>query len=863
MNIIQRVTLKCMLASKRRTMVTVFGVILSVAMIAAVSTIAQSFQDLMLRNARSNFGDFEMEFYDVPAAQAEKLVQDERIKESLISYQDTCAYLKDVKDTRRRYIQLQVYDMEHLHLNALQLVKGRLPQHKNELLLSESFIKTSGTSWKIGDSITLPIGYITQEDGTRTYSQWGIPDATSKNFHPTGERTFQITGIIDDGRVHFGSQNYAFYLPFQGNEGTADNQYVVSVTMKERTAAIYEDAQKIAEDYGVADVPINANNTLLMFYGINDDNGFMTTITLATGIVSLIIMIGSISLIYNAFAISLSQRSRYLGMLASIGATRKQKRSSVFFEAFVIGIVAIPIGILAGYAGIGITFLCIQPLIEGMFETMVELRLVITWQSVLVSVLFSSIVLLVSAWIPARRASRITPIDALRQNQDISIRARDVRKTRWVRRWFGFSAVLGAKNLKRSRHRYYATLFSLVISMVLFITAYSFSTYISQAFAMAQGEIPADVTGGISGYKQQEQDMLRKQLSQLPSSDEFLYMERVTLQDHSTIAYSKQLQQLLAERGQHLDSTKSEQRLNLEIIALDADGFERYAREANASVGTLTGDAVQAILLNTLTYKNENTFTNYQLLEDAKQGMHMQTGLTNSQKQTIIKIASVSDVHPWFLPANTDDIHTIYLITNEQSMQLLKKQLHIPADLLSMTFLYRSSQPYALENELTQLQSQHPAGTIYKSNIRALKDRQNQLSLFLNIFLYGFVVLILLVSSANIYNTISTGIALRRREFAMLKSIGITPHAFRTMICMELLQYLGRTMLFGIPLSFLIIYGVYSILQHNFAFSFTFPWQGLLFILCLLAILLFASMRLALHAMKHDNLMETIRQESI
>ncbi|EFP60013.1 ABC transporter permease [Erysipelotrichaceae bacterium AF15-26LB] len=863
MNIIQRVTLKCMLASKRRTMVTVFGVILSVAMIAAVSTIAQSFQDLMLRNARSNFGDFEMEFYDVPAAQAEKLVQDERIKESLISYQDTCAYLKDVKDTRRRYIQLQVYDMEHLHLNALQLVKGRLPQHKNELLLSESFIKTSGTSWKIGDSITLPIGYITQEDGTRTYSQWGIPDATSKNFHPTGERTFQISGIIDDGRVHFGSQNYAFYLPFQGNEGTADNQYVVSVTMKERTAAIYEDAQKIAEDYGVADVPINANNTLLMFYGINDDNGFMTTITLATGIVSLIIMIGSISLIYNAFAISLSQRSRYLGMLASIGATRKQKRSSVFFEAFVIGIVAIPIGILAGYAGIGITFLCIQPLIEGMFETMVELRLVITWQSVLVSVLFSSIVLLVSAWIPARRASRITPIDALRQNQDISIHARDIRKTRWVRRWFGFSAELGAKNLKRSRHRYYATLFSLVISMVLFMTAYSFSTYISQAFAMAQGEIPADVTGGISGYKQQEQDMLRKQLSQLPSSDEFLYMEHVTLQDHSTTAYSKQLQQLLAERGQHLDSTKSEQRLNLEVIALDADGFERYAREANASVGTFTGDAVQAILLNTLTYKNENTFTNYQLLEDAKQGMHMQTGLMNSQKQTTIKIAAVSDVHPWFLPANTDDINTIYLITNEQSMQLLKKQLHIPNDLLSMTFQYRSSQPYALENELTQLQSQHTAGTIYKSNIRALKDRQNQLSLFLNIFLYGFVVLILLVSSANIYNTISTGIALRRREFAMLKSIGITPHAFRTMIRMELLQYLGRTMLFGIPLSFLIIYGVYSILQTNFAFSFTFPWQGLLFILCLLAILLFTSMQLALHAMKHENLMETIRQESI
>lgn len=854
MNIIQKVTWKCMKASKRRTMVTIFGVILSVAMISAVSVIAQSFQDLMLRNARANFGEFEMEFYDVPAKQAEKLVQDARVQESLISYQDTYAYLKDVKDIKRKYIQLQVYDMEHLHLNALQLVKGKLPRHKNEILLSESFMETSGTSWEIGESITLPIGYTIQEDGKRTYSQWNVADATDKSFRQTGERTFRITGIIDDGRVHFGSQNYAFYLPFQGNEGGVNNRYVISFTMKERTAAIYEDAQQLAEDYGLRDVHINPNNTLLMFYGINDDNGFMTTITLATGIVSLIIMIGSISLIYNAFAISLSQRSRYLGMLASIGATRKQKRSSVFFEAFVIGSIAIPIGMLGGYAGIGLTFLCIQPLIQGMFEATVKLQLVITWQSVLVSVLFSSIVLLISAWLPARRASRITPIDALRQNQDVSIRTKDVRGTHWIRRFFGFPAELGAKNMKRSRHRYYATLFSLIISMVLFMTAYSFSTFIAQAFSMAQGEIPADVTGGMSGYKQQEKETIRKQLSQLSYGDAFLYMESVTLQDHSDAAYSKQLQQLLDAHGQ---------RLSLQVIALDGESFSRYAKQANASIEDATGEAVQAILLNKLTYKKENTYTDYRLLKNAQKGMTLLVGREDAAYETAVNIAAVSEVHPWFLPANVDELHTIYLITNEQSMQALKKHLHITEDMLSMNFQYRSSQPYALENELTQLQSQHPSGTIFKSNIRALKERQNQLSLFLNVFLYGFVVLILLVSSANIYNTISTGIALRRREFAMLKSIGITPRAFHAMLRTEILQYLGRTMLLGIPLSLFILYGVYAILQHNFAFAFTIPWQGLLFIILLLAALLFASMRMALHAMKKDNLMETIRQESI
>ena len=269
---------------------------------------------------------------------------------------------------------------------------------------------------------------------------------------------------------------------------------------------------------------------------------------------------------------------------------------------------------LGGYAGIGLTFLCIQPLIQGMFEATVKLQLVITWQSVLVSVLFSSIVLLISAWLPARRASRITPIDALRQNQDVSIRAKDVRGTRWIRRFFGFSAELGAKNMKRSRHRYYATLFSLIISMVLFMTAYSFSTFIAQAFSMAQGEIPADVTGGMSGYKQQEKETIRKQLSQLSYGDAFLYMESVTLQDHSDAAYSKQLQQRL-DYGQ---------RLSLQVIALDGESFSRYAKQANASIEDATGEAVQAILLNKLTYKKENTYTDYRLLKDAQKGMTLQ-----------------------------------------------------------------------------------------------------------------------------------------------------------------------------------------------------------------------------------------------
>ena len=78
-----------------------------------------------------------------------------------------------------------------------------------------------------------------------------------------------------------------------------------------------------------------------------------------------VIIIGSVALIYNAFAISVSERARHLGMLSSIGATKKQKRNSVFFEGAVIGTVSIPIGILAGLAGIGITFAFINTSLQN------------------------------------------------------------------------------------------------------------------------------------------------------------------------------------------------------------------------------------------------------------------------------------------------------------------------------------------------------------------------------------------------------------------------------------------------------------------------------------------------------------------
>ena len=204
-------------------------------------------------------------------------------------------------------------------------------------------------------------------------------------------------------------------------------------------------------------------------------------------------MIGSISLIYNAFAISVSERSRHLGMMSSVGATKKQKRNSVLFEGFAIGLVSIPLGILSGFAGIGITFFFINPVLKSAMGISEGMRLVIMPSSIIVAVVVSVITILVSTYIPARRASNISAIDAIRQTSDIKITKRQVRTSKLTRIIFGIEGELGLKNLKRNRTKYRATVFSLIISMVLFLTVSYFTSSLEKAFVMTRDGINFDI----------------------------------------------------------------------------------------------------------------------------------------------------------------------------------------------------------------------------------------------------------------------------------------------------------------------------------------------------------------------------------
>lgn len=196
--------------------------------------------------------------------------------------------------------------------------------------------------------------------------------------------------------------------------------------------------------------------------------------------------------IYSSFSISISERGRYLGMLASVGATRKQKRDSVLTEAVLLGIIGIPLGLLLGYLGVFVVTKCIQGLIGdmlnyGMDMETVSMRVIVSWPAIAGAVILAAVTIFVSAWIPAARASRITPVEAIRQNRDIKLSRKQVKTSKLTRKLFGFEGELALKNLKRNKKRYRATVISLIFCIALYLSVSSFTEYLKGAYQMASG----------------------------------------------------------------------------------------------------------------------------------------------------------------------------------------------------------------------------------------------------------------------------------------------------------------------------------------------------------------------------------------
>ncbi len=873
MNVLQRLTLRNLKLNRKRTIVTLIGIILSGAMICGVSTLAASFQDLLVRSAKLTDGAHHVSLYDVPYEDSQVLSNHAYTETSMLSKDLGFARLTGSKHNFRPYLMIKGYDQTALEHLPLKLTDGEFPDEAGEIVLSEEVFYSGGVEYRIGDQLTLEIGE--RVDQGNVLSQEQLTETETLN--PQMTATYTVTGFIETPRFEkYTSPGFGAVAFLDTSRLKQADTVNVSLVMK-KPAEIFEHVPQLAEQLEIQEVVYN--NELLKWMGITDNDRVNAMFTSIELIIILIVVIGSVSVIYNAFAISVSERKKQFGMLSSVGATASQIRKMVFFEGLLLGLIGIPLGIVSGIAGISVTLMVVNHLMDGsVLNAGVPLRLTVSPYTLLLSIGFIALTIFLSAYIPARRAAKISPIEAIRLNTDINVKGKQLKTSKLIRHLFGIEGELALKNLKRQRKRYRATVFSLFISIVLFISFSSFITYSFTSSSMYYSDIPYDIA--IEKHDIPVDD-------QIKLYEDIIALEEVT--QSSLVRHSLgQLRGLdPSQLGSYIQETvlttpeafgndlfsdpQGGYQIGIHLIALGDQMFQTYVQ----SLGLHVDEYVQVqhpkgILVN------RNMIDDPVMVEfeptqfQAGEAFVLSDPFAQSEASTAaypIEVGAVTDVLPFGVHYTgitsvnmivSDDVLDGFLTQMGEEAQQIAEQIKLYVD------VEEGADREAFEETVRGLSARsHPNEYLMFYDSAAHQEQIGQMRMVISIFLYGFISLITLIGITNIFNTINTNIGLRRREFAMLRSIGLTPSSFNKIIRYESLFYGIHSLLLGLPVGVLLSVWIYSSIGHVFQFSFLLPWKEIIICIIGVFVIVFMTMLHASRKLKHESMIEALKTENL
>lgn len=825
LNVLSKLTKRHLKLNRKRTIVSIIGIALSTALIFAVSIAVLSFQDLAIRAAYETSGKHEVQFTDVQFNNVKYIEENSNTKD--VMYSKLIGYSKlDVDEkASKQNIQITAYDQKAFENYPSALLEGELPKSNSEIVISDNINEKIGTNYKVGDKITLNP---TLENGKAT------------------TKTYTITGILDPTYTERGyADSFAAFTFLDKSDLTSSDAVDVGVTFNNRSQ-IKESVKEMASAIGATSENYDYNNTLLVWTGNSSSSTVNDFLYAIAAFVIVLIIIGSVAVIYNAFAISVNERKKQFGILASVGATPKQIKKMVFKESGIMGLYGIPLGLLIGYLGMLITFQFINSFI---FASVINIgdfsfNVVISPVILAITVALVIVTILISAYIPAKKASKVAPIEAIRLTNDIKITGKKVKTSKLTKKLFGIEGAIALKNLKRNRKRYRTTIFSLFISIVLFI---SFSTIILYSFDLSDqrlGKADYDFYFSISGVSDTEQYDTLNNAAKLGGGGEYHIYRRLDSTTENAL------------NSEYTDKVNVNY-VNISVLEMQDSDFEEYAKEVGIDTSTLSNDGANGILINKTDYKKDY----YKPLNiTANTNLNMQAYTEDGDAKDItINVAAVTDKLPAFTAYLEKEV---YLAVPQKSMNNIlakNKGLNISG---YITFLKASDYETYAKN-IEEFQKTNNTGSFSYTDIKDMLKSMQQMKLFVSIFLYGFITIITLIGVTNVFNTINTNIQLRRKEFAMLKSVGLTPKGFNKMMYYESIFYGLKALLYGLPVGIGLSFLMYYVFGGVGAFDFILPWKAIIICIVGVFVIVFMTMLYAGSKIKKENIMDALVNDII
>ena len=824
MKVLNEITLKSLKLNKKRTIVTIIGIILSVSLITAVFGMVACFRETLLKKAIKDNG------YNHIIASGNQDILDilknnREIKKTMVVANLGYSYINS-KNEYKPYLKLSsvVNPSDFLEL-PFNLKEGRFPANSSEVVISNSLITNGKVNLKIGDTINYKLGKryacgsLVEED----YLVKDVKDIDDKvicgkeNLVEEREILLKIVGIIDRPNYNFESYSSPGYTSLTVNLDSNDlKTYNILKTPKNynQVFSSLEESNKFKT--------LDLNSEVLRYEVFKFSDGTYNMILMVAMVVTIIIMITSIYCIKNSFAISTLEKTKMFGHLISLGATKKQIKNIVLKEGFYLGIIGIPLGLFFGILADYILIIVMKNILGTTFLN-ATFVFKISYLAIILAIITSIITIYLSCIKSARRASKISPIEAIRNNLDIKIKNNKLTTPKIIKKIFKTPGVLAYKNLKRNKKKYKTTVISLVVSILTFITMNTFITY----------------TFKLSGNYYQDLDYDLKITVNNPTKENINNIINLDNIDKYNIVYEgdilnvKNSNRLTKEGINYLDNE-----LNINILLLDNETFTNYLKKLK-----INSKKDEGILIDNHAFyidgkKVIRRLTNYHRNEYIK-------GLIGT-KEYNIRISNIEDNNTF----GYENYVRMYLLLNKDYY----KDINYHTSVITIS----SKNDQDLEDDLDKLDQE-----LFVDNLKRNNRDSKSMLVIVSIFLYGFITVITLIGITNIFNTITTNMALRKKEFAAIKSIGMTKKEFNKMINLEILFYLTKSLFYGIILGLIGSYLVYLAFASNYDAGFIIPIKSI--IICSISVILLITiiMKYAIRKTDKQNIIEAIRNENI
>ena len=872
MNLLNKLTIKNLKLNKRRTIVTIIGIMLAVALINAVATMYFSGMASIIRAQKATSGDYHTVFYNVPLNDI-KTIQNNRNVENITKLKYLGMSKIKTNNTQSPYVSVVAAEKDNMNKLGMYLVKGRLPENENEMVITNHLNNIMSTNYSIGDKLTLEIGDRYSKDNIKLKKSENLQDG--EKIINTEKREFTIVGIVVDisesvnqpGEVADTvvtclrkediKNNLDIFIRL--NKEGLKKPYIAIGDMLGIDGNLYKAVQddyatgryatksgelkeKFAKERKKAKYQFSSQRFLISLETDQKDTSFFGLRYVAAIAIGIIIFT-SVFCIKNSFDISITEKNKQYGMLRSIGATKKQVRKNVLFEATILALIGIPLGIFLGYFAsfilVKISNMFLKDLVVTQTEINFELIFDLNWMSAAISALLGMVTIYLSSLRIARKAAKVSPINSIRNSADIKIKSKKLKVPKLIKSIFKIGGEISYKNMKRNKKRYRVTVISIVLSIMVYISLTAFMQIMLKQLQAALGNIDYDISCHI--YKENDEEITK--LNNIAKTTEGV--TEYTLLQSDVGKYDKKfLNKEIKQISENFPDNET-----VSIIAVGDIEYNKYIKLLGLNYNDIKDKAILIDTVSTATIDASKKPIREIRMLNLKENDKFDVKRDNGEKLTF-EIAKITKKRPF---ATNEDMVTPYkilVLSNEYYNKIFKDEKRYSA-------YYKIKDASKVKTQIEESLKDYKKYFI--SNVQERYNNEKHLITLVAIFLYGFIIIIILIGVTNIINTITTSMELRKQEFAILRSVGMTNKEFNRMIRLETLFIGIKSLFFGIPLGTAIAYGIYQVGKMPFEI----PLKPILYSAIAVIVLIASIMQYSLVKIKKQNTIETIRNENI